>query len=57
MRNLMHIAFFVFWIQAIIVDAKSDTWGWVVVDVIVFPLGVIRGFLMLIDELLTLNQF
>tara|TARA_R110002050_G_C8961761_1_gene514415 strand:- start:8037 stop:8198 length:162 start_codon:yes stop_codon:yes gene_type:complete len=53
----MHIAFFVFWIQAIIVDAKSDTWGWVVVDVIVFPLGVIRGFLMLIDELLTLNQF
>jgi len=46
--TLVCIAAFACWVRAIIVDANSDALGWVVVDVILFPFGVIRGLLMFI---------
>ncbi|EMF4356050.1 hypothetical protein ABJA24_004175 [Providencia rettgeri] len=39
-----YIAAFGGWLTSIINDASNDRMGWVVADVIVFPMGVLRGF-------------
>lgn len=32
------------WIRAVIHDAKNDRPGWVALDIIIPPVGIIRGF-------------
>lgn len=39
-----YVASFGGWLTSIIKDASNDRMGWVVADVIVFPMGVLRGF-------------
>lgn len=52
MRNffgwLLGIATFICWIVAVIQDATSSAIGWLLVDLFILPIGVVRGFLMLI---------
>lgn len=45
---LLGIATFICWIVAIVQDASSSAIGWLLVDIFVVPVGVVRGFLMLI---------
>lgn len=45
---LLGILSFVSWITAVVVDATNSEVAWVIVDLVLPPLGVIRGFLMLI---------
>lgn len=34
------------WLTSVISDASNNRFGWVLVDVLAFPLGVIRGMAM-----------
>lgn len=40
------IACVVAWTSAIIIDASNGRVAWVIVDILVAPLGVIRGFIL-----------
>lgn len=48
---LLMILAFVSWITAIVSDAQAGDVAWVVVDVVIAPIAIIRGFLMLIGVL------
>ena len=47
---LLYLAMWVFglflWLYAIIADAKADRILWVLVDILVAPIGVIRGMIL-----------
>lgn len=52
MKNKGLIAYLLFvalvisgWLTAVITDAGAN-WGWLAVDLIVSPIGVVRGFLI-----------
>lgn len=47
------IVIFGLWLSAVIHDAAANKIAWLLVDILVFPLGVIRGgILLLTGELL-----
>lgn len=46
MSALLNIAFAIAFIYAVIKDIINDKLGWVVFEIFVFPVGVIRGILM-----------
>lgn len=34
------------WITAVVNDAGNSEWGWLIVDLVLGPIGAIRGILM-----------
>lgn len=38
---------FVLWISAVIHDASNSLIGWLIADIFVFPIGVVRGAIVL----------
>lgn len=43
---LIGIFAFVLWVTAVIHDASNNIIGWLIADIFVFPVGVIRGALI-----------
>lgn len=41
-----YIAVIAGWLTAVCMDASHSVWGWLAVDLLASPVGVVRGWLM-----------
>lgn len=44
---LTYIIVIALWVTAVATDGNAAQWGWMVVDIVVSPVGVVRGLLIL----------
>ena len=42
----LYVAIIAGWLTAVCVDASHSVWGWLAVDLLASPVGVVRGWLM-----------
>lgn len=44
---LTYITIIALWVTAVATDGNAGHWGWLAVDIIMSPVGVVRGLLIL----------
>lgn len=44
---LTYISIIALWVTAVATDGNAGHWGWLAVDIIMSPVGVVRGLLIL----------
>lgn len=45
---LMYVIIVGLWITSVVADGNADRFGWMVIDILAWPLGVVRGLLLLV---------
>lgn len=45
---LMYIAIVGLWVTSVVADGNAERWGWMAMDILAWPLGVVRGLLLLV---------
>lgn len=44
---LMYVLILALWVTAVATDGNAGSWGWLVVDLVAWPIAVVRGLLIL----------
>ena len=44
---ISYVIVLILWITAIVHDASHNILGWLIADILIFPLGVIRGIVIM----------
>lgn len=45
---LTYIIIIGLWVTSVVADGNADRFGWMAVDILVWPVGLIRGLLILV---------
>lgn len=45
---LMYIIIVGLWVTSVVADGNAERWGWMAVDILAWPVGVVRGLLILV---------
>lgn len=45
---LMYVIIVGLWVTSVVADGNAERFGWMAIDILAWPLGVVRGLLLLV---------